>query len=206
MRNKDVSSARHGHWRLPWSTQSGLIHRLRDRSDAEAWREFEHRHAEWILRFCRACGLQPADGDDVLQAVMLALSQNLGHFTYDRMRGRFRAYLGAVVRHEIGRTWARRSAGRAPLTGGVDLPAQCDATLDEQWQREWVLHHYRLAYTRLRREVSTRTAGVFEALMRGAAVDDVAAAYDLTPAAVRKIKQRVRLRMHRLIRDQVQDE
>src|SRR3954469_2676729 len=122
---------------MDWtSTHPSLLERLRDAGDAAAWREFDRRYGELIVRYARARGLQQADAEDVRQAVLLSLSRSMPRFEYSPARGRFRHYLGRVVRNAVSRWGSRRgcppgAAGALSLVDAADLPADGTDELDE---------------------------------------------------------------------------
>jgi len=151
------------------TTHPSLLARVRDPADAAAWREFEARYRDLIRRYCRRRGLQQADAEDVGQVVFLALSRALGSFRFDPARGRFRDYLGRVVQNAISRH-AQRPRRPADLLDTSVLEAlipAADPTPDEPWEREWMLHHYRLAMHAVRAECQPDTLAVFERLVAG---------------------------------------
>ncbi len=84
-------------------TRPSLLLRLRDRTDAQAWGTFVDLYTPLVYRFCRRRGLQAADAADVAQEVMTQVMRSIGGFTYDPSVGRFRDWLGAVVRTHVGR-------------------------------------------------------------------------------------------------------
>ena len=51
--------------------------RMRDHQDDEAWREFERRYRDLIVRYCLKRGLQRNDAEDVRQMVLLNLARQL---------------------------------------------------------------------------------------------------------------------------------
>ena len=83
------------------TTSFSLLARLRAQpADAGAWQDFVHRYRPRIHAYCLACQLQPADADDVTQAVLLKLVGHLQTFLYDPAQ-RFRAWLKTVTRHVL---------------------------------------------------------------------------------------------------------
>ena len=77
------------------------------RADDASWRQFDAKYRELILRYCRARGLQTSDAEDVRQIAMANLAKSLRSFEYKLTRGRFRGYLGQVVRSAISRHFKR---------------------------------------------------------------------------------------------------
>lgn len=182
--------------------------RVRDASDAAAWAEFETRYRELIIRYARARGLQPADADDVCQAVMAKLCRALRGFDYDPRRGRFRTYLHRAVRNEIAELFARPNRRLNPVD--VDDAATRSVAPDDggdaQWEREWQSHHLRLAMQTIRATFDEASVSVFERLLAGDSTESVAESFRTTSQAVHKIKQRIRDRMHELIARQIAEE
>jgi RNA polymerase sigma factor (sigma-70 family) len=192
----------------PELTQPSLLSRVRNPADHAAWRQFEAKYRELILRFCRRRGFQQTDAEDVFQLTMTQLVQALPKFTYDRVRGRFRDYLYQTVRSAISRLKSRPKA----LDGALDtamlemLPAQDESQSAALWEREWVNHHYRLAMEEVRQSFESRSIEIFERSVRGESVEQLAAMFHTTSQAVHKVRQRIRNRMEELIARQVREE
>lgn len=186
------------------STSPSLIDRLGDLDDHEAWREFEARYRELILRYAQRRGLQPADAEDVRQAVFVGLMASLKHFTYRPEVGRFRDYLGVVTRNAVARH--RRGQDLAPGTLSTVTPELAASGDEDAWNEEWELHHYRRAMDTLRRTVHRGTLEIFEDLLEGRRPEEVAALRGVQIDSVYKAKQRVRDRLAELIREQLDDE
>jgi RNA polymerase sigma factor (sigma-70 family) len=190
------------------STRASLLMRVRNLEDHAAWHEFDTRYRELILRYCRRNGLQPDDAEDVRQMVMINLARQLRRFEYRPGLGRFRNYLGTTVRNAIHRLFRRPRREFAGLQE-EELPISDDAAVearDEVWETEWMHHHYRLAFAKLRQQLPARSMQVFSRLMAGASVDEVAAEFEATRDAVHKVKQRVRNKLRDLVAEQILEE
>ncbi len=99
------------------TTQVTLIERLRDGRDALAWEDFFHRYWATIYGFARHRGCSPDTAEEVVQEVMLVVFQHRAVYRYDPGRGRFRDWLGAVVRNKLAE-YRRRPANRMRAFGG----------------------------------------------------------------------------------------
>lgn len=190
------------------TTSASLLSRMRDPGNHVAWREFDARYGVLILRYCRGRGLRLADAEDVRQMVMVKLAKALPGFHYSPQTGRFRNFLGRIVRNESIRHMSRPNAGRAMVdTDETVAPSAADSQLAvEQWEREWRHHHLRLAMRNIRESYDPRSVEVFECLLAGQTVAQTAAAFDVTTDAVHKIKQRIRDRLKKLIAEQIRRE
>jgi RNA polymerase sigma factor (sigma-70 family) len=189
------------------TTRATLLSRVRNPSDQAAWREFDARYGELILRYCGHSGLSHADAEDVRQNVMLRLSRVLRDFHYSPEKGRFRSFLGTMVRNEIARHLGRPHRGLTKVsTDDLAATLAAGAPADAQWEQEWMHHHLRLAMRSIRRTYEPRSVAVFERLMAGEDPARVAAALGTSPDAIRKIKERIRDRLKVLVATQIQDE
>ncbi|MHC4381004.1 MAG: RNA polymerase sigma factor [Planctomycetota bacterium] len=190
------------------STHVSLLSRVRDPSDHAAWRQFDHRYRELILRYCRGRGLQQADAEDVRQMVMINLARHLKDFRYRPELGRFRGYLQRTVRNAIHRYFRSPRREIHGLEQGEDLACtdQDSSEIDSLWESEWRQHHYRLAMVAVRRMTKAEGVEVFEALLSGLSVEDVASRFEMSTSAVQKVKQRVRDRLRTQIALQVTEE
>ena len=190
------------------TTQPSLLSRVRDPADDSAWREFDAKYRELILRYCRARGLQTSDAEDVRQIAMANLAKSLRSFEYTPARGRFRGYLGQVVRSAISRHFRRPDAQAQALDTNVlvTIEAGDAGQADEVWEREWVRHHYRLAMQSVRAAFDPKSVEMFDRLLAGDGVSQLASDFQTTIQAVHKVKQRIRDRLKELIVDQIKQE
>jgi RNA polymerase sigma factor (sigma-70 family) len=180
---------------------------VRNPDDVEAWHEFQVQYRDLVLVYCGRRGLQRADADDVFQTVMLSLARALPAFHYKASRGRFRHYLGQVVRREVHRHRARPIIGTDLLEGyGLDSLVDHDDVLDEQWEQEWVNHHYRQALREISKGFDARSVAVFSDLLSGQSVAEITQRDGLSADAVYKIRRRVRVRLQEQIEQQILEE
>ena len=190
------------------TTSPTLLSRVRNPADKVAWREFDARYGEMIVRYGRRCGLQHADAEDIRQIVMVRLSKALLAFNYSPVRGKFRSFVGRIVRNEVIRLLSRPNIAsrRVDSDGGESREPVNEEKRDRQWEREWADHHLRRAVARLRRTHEPRSIDVFEQLLAGQTVERVAADFKMTTQAVHKVKQRIRNRLKELIAGQIREE
>jgi RNA polymerase sigma-70 factor (ECF subfamily) len=191
------------------STQSSLLSRLRNTADQSAWHEFEEHYREFLVRYCRRRGLQPADAEDIVQHVFAGFAAVVSKFSYDPRRGRFRDYLYRCVSNAIAAWASRTNRPLQPLDSTIaasllsNEPHPGDALV---WEEEWVAHHYRLAIATVRQTFDEKSVALFDQSLAGAKVADLARDSGMSEQAVHKVRQRIRDRMEALIAEQVRDE
>lgn len=193
---------------LAQTTHVSLLARLSGGGDQVAWREFCDRYEELIRGFARRQGVAPADQEDILQEVMLALTKAMPGFSYDPSRGKFRSYLKTIAVHAIVRRFGQRS-GTAPLgevhtaTGG---PAS-EADAEPLWEAEWRQYHLRLAMRTIRAEFSATDVAAFDQYVTaGRAVEETARDLDISVDRVYQAKSRILRRLSAVIAQQVAEE
>jgi len=112
-----------------------------------------------VYRFCRRRGLQDADAAEVMQEVMLQVNRSMAEFEYQPDRGRFRHWLGAVIRSKLSRFWRRNRQGTHQRIIADDC---CAVVRDTQWNEEFNRHVLELALRRIRRQFTASTWRAFE--------------------------------------------
>jgi RNA polymerase sigma-70 factor (ECF subfamily) len=189
------------------TTHVTLLARLAVGDDAGAWREFSDRYAELIRSFARRRGVNPADSDDVLQDVLMALTKSMPGFRYDPAKGKFRSYLKTVTLHAILRR-SRQGPGEMPLLssdGSVSRAVE-DET-EEVWEAEWRQYHLRMAMKVVAMEFNEADIAAFERYaINGEPVAAVSEALSMSVDRVYQAKSRVLKRLGQVIARQVDEE
>lgn len=90
-----------------YTTRTSLINKLTS-GDEIGWEEFEKAYRNLMVSVALKQGVVPSDIDDIIQDVMLALF-NHGNFNYNReTHGKFRTYLGGILRHKTADYFRRK--------------------------------------------------------------------------------------------------
>lgn len=123
-------------------TRDSLILRITQGGDPLSWDEFFGLYQPFLTGMVKRWGIDDQDASDIVQDVFVTLIRSLPQFEYRSERGRFRSWLGTVVRNATVDWFRRRGQSRevslnacqCPEDSGVD---SCD--WDEAYQ-EQVLH------------------------------------------------------------------
>ncbi len=189
-------------------THASLLARLTAGADPMVWGEFLDRYGELIQSFARRQNLQAADCDDVVQDVLVALTQNMPRFTYDQSRGKFRSYLKTITLRAIFKKKARRH-GELNLEHIEEATrlAATDEAVEQNWELEWRNYHVRLAMRTIRTEFNASDCNAFERYaVAGEDAQTVAKELATSVNQVYQAKSRILKRLTALIEAQVQDE
>jgi RNA polymerase sigma factor (sigma-70 family) len=189
-------------------THATLLARLTGEADPSVWREFFDRYGALIRGFARREGLQAADGDDVLQDVLLALTKTMPGFAYDPAKGKFRSYLKTLALHAI---FKKRLQNRGPVQlehlEEATRVAAHDESVERNWEEEWRNYHVRLAMRTIEVEFNPADRRAFERYAVGAEdARTVARELGVSVDQVYQAKSRMVKRLSELIEAQVQDE
>lgn len=195
---------------FPTRTHATLLARLAGGAgaDASAWGEFVERYGELIRGFVRRQGLQPADCDDILQDVLVALTRALPGFEYDPARGLFRSYLKTIALRAMFRRRAERG-GEVHLADLEDATraADRDQAVERAWEHEWQQYHARLAMRAIESEFNGSDRRAFQRYaVEGADARVVADELGMTLDQVYQAKSRILRRLADLIEQQVAEE
>src|SRR5262245_55491579 len=179
------------------TTRPSLLVRLRDREDAQAWREFVKLYVPLIYTFARKRGLQDCDAADLAQDVLRAVATAAGRFHYDPERGSFRGWLFTVVRHKLLTKLARQKrqcqgSGDTAVQLLLEGVAAPEPVEEAQWEEE---HRRRLlacAIEQVRGCFHDSTWMAFwKTAVEGEKPRDVARTLAMSVAAVYMAKSRV---------------
>jgi RNA polymerase sigma-70 factor (ECF subfamily) len=100
-------------------TQPTLLERIQNGKDALAWRDFFDRYWRLIYALAKHRGCSDHTAEEIVQDVMVAVFEKRDVFRYDAHRGRFRDWLGALVRNKLV-DHRRRPGQRIRALGGAD--------------------------------------------------------------------------------------
>lgn len=190
------------------TTHASLLQRVAGGGDAGAWREFCQRYESLIRGFAVRRGLPASDCDDILQDVLVSLTQALPGFTYDPAKGKFRSYLKTVVLRAIFKQ-SRQKRAASPLEDIEELTraADVDSDVERVWDEEWRQHHLQQAMRVIEAEFNAADRTAFQAYaVEGREVRSVAEELSLSPEQVYQAKSRILRRLGQLIEQQVADE
>jgi RNA polymerase sigma-70 factor (ECF subfamily) len=184
-------------------TSLSLLERAR-RQDGEAWRRLLYLYTPLVTAWCARWHVRGQDAEDVGQDVFQAVAAGLDTFRRDRPGDTFRGWLRGITRNKLlDHLRGRQRHPQAP--GGTDahlhLQQVAEPELPDDTEEDLRALYHR-ALELVRTEFEPRTAEAFwRAAVAGQSAAVIAAELGMTPAAVRKAKSRVLLRLRQEVGD-----
>ena len=168
-----------------------------DGDDAAEWARFVELYTPVIRAFIGARGdVAPSDVDDVVQEIFVRLVNVLRAGTYRPEKGRFRAYLGTIVRRLLIDRYRRslaRGTGETVSAEEVEiLDENPDAAAYVDMHLMVARHAAAVEHVLSRTMLDARTVAAYRAYaLDGEPAADVATRLGITPNALRQIKFRL---------------
>jgi RNA polymerase sigma factor (sigma-70 family) len=177
-------------------TRPTLLEQLRHGGNPLAWDEFFNRYWPMIYAFARRRGCSEHTAEEIVQEVMLKVFSTRDIFQYDRARGRFRDWLGTVVRHQVAEYFRRPAQRIRPAGGGTEHgppePAATTPTPEEEWNELFESSLLEALLDVVRAETNPRDYLAFELVaLRGLKGADVARVTGLSRNVVYKAHRKV---------------
>src|SRR6266404_1111908 len=135
------------------TTRASLLLRIKDRSDADAWKDFQELYAPLLYRYARARGLSREDAEDVRDECMAAVARKIAAFEYDKAQGGFKNWLYCIASGKVIDSLRRRHQTHADSGQLAALPDP-EPTPDEAWDANWRKAHLLYCVEQVRSHVS----------------------------------------------------
>ncbi len=189
------------------STRSSVLKAVADTGNEAAWRRLFDLYAGFVFSIARSKGLNDTDADDIVQIVFADLARNLPAFTYDREKGRFRAYLSSLARWRIN---DRLRFGKRD----VELKASfmkdakaCMTAADEDFEeREWRAAALEEALRRIKPGVQSAHYAAFVAsAIEGQDTETVARLHGISIDNLYQIRKRLTVKLRETVAQVLED-
>jgi RNA polymerase sigma-70 factor (ECF subfamily) len=150
-----------GDERIP--TKATLLGRLKNSKDQSSWQEFFDIYSKLIYGVARKAGLNDEEAQEVLEATMGLVAQQMPTFTYNPMIGSFKAWLLNLTRLQIiTRSLKRRSPSGQSSQNKAATEAKTSETVDRVWDTEWQTHMTEAAITNVRRRLDPKKYQIYD--------------------------------------------
>jgi RNA polymerase sigma factor (sigma-70 family) len=184
------------------NTRTSLLNRLRDGADPVVWDDFFRRYWPFVFSVARQQGCKEHTAEEIVQEVMLAIFEKKAVFCHDPARGRFRDWLGGVVRNKVlarRRSPAERCRARGGDAENLAEIASAEEAPDAEWEAAFDQALLACLLDRVRSEVHPRTYQAFEAVtFGGCSGAEAARLTGLTQNAVYQARKNILRRLREL--------
>lgn len=178
-------------------TSVSLLERASAKGDAESWRQVAEIYTPLLHGWLRRYRIQPNDVDDIVQDVLLHVSEQLPAFQHNGHTGAFRNWLRQVLVFRLRQHWGKAKR-RPTATGQTDFLAELHqledpaSGLSRLWDREHDRHVAKSLVELVRRRVSEQSCAVLQrTVLGGESPAAVARDLGMTPNAVYAARFRV---------------
>ena len=184
-------------------TRATLLERLRDGADQLSWEEFFECYWPLVYAYARRRGCSDHTAEEIVQEVMVKVFQTRDFYQYDPQRGRFRDWLGVLVRNQVAE-YRRRPSERVRAPGGNSdrmtwEPEGHEPEPDAAWEAVFETALLAALLDAVRREVNPCTFLAFElSTLHDLPGGEVARISGLSRNAVYKARKRVFQRLQEL--------
>jgi RNA polymerase sigma-70 factor (ECF subfamily) len=147
-------------------TRPSLLLKVRDPGDAGSWRTFVEVYGPLVYAHGRRRGLKHEDAEDVTQRVFANVAKAIRSFEYQAQIGRFRDWLGTVVRHEVFHFLSQQERQVAGCGGEQQIAITEAQSRGEEavWTEEFQAHVLNVALARSQPHFEPDTWRAFELL------------------------------------------
>jgi RNA polymerase sigma-70 factor (ECF subfamily) len=187
-------------------TSQSLLESLRDRANEQAWQRLLTIYEPWLRGWLGRHDLQPADVEDVLQDILIVVSQKVPAFVHNGQPGAFRTWLRTILTNCV-RQFLRGRQAREAVVGAALSPDWLDqleddnSALVQQWNEEHDQHLIRRTLAIIQSEFNPRTWELFHLLvLENRPAAEVAQQFRMKTNAVYVAKSRVLARLRQELR------
>jgi RNA polymerase sigma-70 factor (ECF subfamily) len=191
----------------PPDTRETLIRRLPNAADVEAWEVFVEIYEPLLFRIARGRGMQPADAEDFVQEVLMAVARNIERWVANEDRGSFRAWLFRIafnlaVNFLTRAKHQRLGTGDSRIAQLLEEQPASSADSSELFRREYRRELFRWAADRVREQVAEQQWMVFWLTsVEERAIAEVAEKFAVSVGSIYIARSRITKRIRDTIRE-----
>lgn len=186
----------------PPETRASLLIKLRDHQNASAWRSFTDLYSPVIRKTAIRMGLQTADVENVVQEVLLAISQSIDQWLDNPHRGSFRGWLSRIAKNKTLDLLTRKATRpeNGPSREWEAIPA-ATSELSIYWDQEYRWEVFVRAAKQVREAVAETTWQAFWlSTIENRTVADIARQLEVREGVIYLSRCRVLDRIRKLVK------
>lgn len=172
------------------NTRETLLMKLRDQQNEFAWSEFFEIYNGFIFAILIKMSVPAKDQEDLVQDILLKAWKNLPKFQYERNRGKFRNWLGIIVKNTA-RSYYRKMNNSTKNLDKIESDEEESAAIDAISEKEWKLFIANKAWENIKTSLSENVIECFELISEGLELQEVAKRCDIPYNTVCVYKRRI---------------
>ena len=183
-----------------WKTRHTLIDAARNKGDEAVWAELVTHYLPFIRHLLQQIGIPLSDLEDIAQEVLITLWKKLE--LYKKEKGKFRTWLGTVIRHTAYNTLDKRKREQRKRDALRDensdeLNQYSEPEFQQIVDQEWKSYLANLALKQLESVFGENARQCFLDGMQGISATDTAERLQLSVETVYSSRKRVKARLLR---------
>ena len=180
-----------------YETSYSLIQRLKLKEDVRAWEGFLEHYRPFIFFLLNKMSISPDEQEDLAQEIVLKLYQNLE--AYSHQKGKFRNWLGTVIRNStlnyLDREKRLRDKNERFLNSLETIQQQKESELEGSIQREWQEYLLELALKNLSQILDSNIIECFKMTLENVPVEEISNRLGVTVSTVYTLRKRIKPRL-----------
>ena len=182
-----------------WNTRKSLLLRASNPEDHSAFEEFTYYYKNFIQMVLRKLGVDSAQLNDLQQELLLKLWKDLSKFDAEHKRSNFRGWLSVIIRHEVYGFFRKRKKENE-LQNSILTDSSEESDIDKIIEGEWKAYITTLAVEKMKSHFDGNAMQIFELLLEGKSIGEIAEELSLKENSVYVIRTRVKAKFQTEIR------
>ena len=182
-----------------WNTRKSLLLRASNPDDHKAFEEFAYYYKNFIQMVLRRLGVDSDQLNDLQQELLIKLWKDLSKFDIDHKRSNFRGWLSVIIRHEV-YAFFRKRKKENELQNSMLTDSMAESDVDKIIEDEWKAYITTLAVEKMKAHFDGNAMQIFELVLEGQTILEIAEKLSLKENSVYVIRSRVKARFQNEIR------
>lgn len=186
-------------------TSTGLLDRLQNQADPEAWKRLVDIYDPLLRKWLGRDPVLRVEADDLVQDILVTVVRKLPEFRRQRV-GSFRCWLRVITGNRVNLFW-RRQRNRFPVVDGeagvalISMLEDPDSQASRQWDTEYNRHVVQRGLSIIESEFRPATWRAFQRhVVDGISAAEAAAELETTVGAVLIARWRILKRLREVVR------
>lgn len=182
------------------TTRSSVLKAVADTENEAAWARFFDLYAGFVFSIVRSKGLKEEEADDVVQVVFADLVRMMPTFKYDRIKGKFRSYLIALVHWRVKDRLRIARREKELMADYMDEAAHLPLADKDFAEREWQAAALEEALRRIKPDVRPEHYAAFvSSAVEGQDTETVMRLYNLSRDNLYQIRKRLTAKLQETV-------